>query len=151
MSESTIDDRLDADYAPAWRPAVDDKLTGEVVALSERDGGYGTYPIITLKRDDGDELAVHAMHTVLSAQLAELRPKVGDRIAIKYLGKIANKAGTGSYHGYRAVSDAADGGVDWGRYGDGDEEAGGSDLPSTSDATTTTAPAVAADDEPLPF
>ena len=149
MSKSTIEDRLDAAYAPAWRPDVDDKLSGEVVALSERDGGYGNYPIVTLRRDDnGEELAVHAMHQVLSSQLAELRPKVGDRIAIRYLGKIANKASTGSYHGYRCVSDAAAGGVDWGRYG-GDEPDGGSDLPSTADAQPDD---FAADqDAPLPF
>lgn len=148
MSKSTIDDRLDAAYAPAWRPDVDDKLSGEVVALSERDGGYGSYPILTIRRDGGEELAVHAVHQVLSSQLAELRPKVGDRIAIKYLGKIANKAGTGSYHGYRAVSDAATGGVDWARYG-GVEPDGGSDLPSTADARPDD---FAADqDAPLPF
>jgi hypothetical protein len=149
MSPSSIEDRLDASFAPAWRPDVDDRLIGEVVALSERDGGYGSYPILTIRRDSGEELAVHAMHQVLSSQLAELRPKVGDRIAIKYLGKIANKAGNGSYHGYRAVSDAATGGVDWGKYG-GDEPDGGSDLPSDLGDPGDFA-AAPSDDEPLPF
>lgn len=149
---SIMMDRLDAEFAPAWRPDHGDKLAGEVVALSERDGGYGSYPIVTLRRDDGEELAVHAMHQVLSSQLAELRPKVGDRIAIAYRGKVAPKSGTGApYHSYRVVSDAATGGVDWGKYGDVDEEAGGSDLPSTADAQPDDFAATADQDAPLPF
>lgn len=146
---SSIEDRLDASYAAAWRPDVDDKLVGEVVALSERDGGYGNYPILTLRRDDGEELAVHAMHYVLSSELAKLRPKIGDRLAIKYLGKIAPKTGA-PYHAYRVVSDAAAGGLDWSRYGDaddGDAGGGGSDLPN--DGATAEPAAESADDIPF--
>jgi hypothetical protein len=143
---------LDASFAPAWRPDVDDQLVGEVVALSEHDGGFGAYPIVTLRRDGGEEVAVHCIHYVLSSELAKLRPKAGDRLAIKFLGKLAKKSGTGSYNGYRVVSDAVSGGVNWAKYGDaddGDEETGGSDLPSDGAAVQ---PAVAVDDDgPLPF
>ena len=38
---SSLDDRLDAEFAPAWRPEPGEKLIGEVVALSERTGEYG--------------------------------------------------------------------------------------------------------------
>lgn len=157
MSPSSIEDRLDASFAPAWRPDVDDRLIGEVVALSERDGGYGSYPILTIRRDGGEELAVHAMHDVLSRELAKLRPAVGDRLAIKYCGKVSPKSGAGApYHSYKVVSDAAAGGVDWGRYGDGDGDGdgsgvgsgGGSDLPSSGGAAAE--PAAPADDV-IPF
>jgi hypothetical protein len=145
---STIEDKLDAEFAAAWRPDAGDKLAGEVVAIGERQGQYDPYPIVTLRRDDGEEFAIHAFHTVLGAQLAALRPKLGDRIAVKYIGKTQNKAGTGEYHGYRAVKDGADGGVDWSKYGV--EPDGGSDLPST-DAQPDDFAATADRDDPLPF
>jgi len=125
-----LEDRLDVEFAPAWHPDAGDKLTGE----------YGTYPIITLRRDDGEELAVHAYHSVLAAQLAEVRPVLGSRIAVQYTGRIEKRDGTGSYHGYKAVGDSAEPLFSWEKYGGPDVEPvatsdGPSDLVSPDDTS----------------
>lgn len=121
--ESSIEDRLDAEYAEAWRPGPGEKIVGEVIALSEREGAFGRYPIVTIRTADGDERALHAFHEVLAGELANLKPKLGDEIGVKYAGKDPEKG----YHRYRA--ERADDGdsFDWGRYsaplgGEGDDE-----------------------------
>ena len=38
---STLQQDLDADFAPAWRPAAGDSLIGTVTGISEREGTYG--------------------------------------------------------------------------------------------------------------
>lgn len=148
---STIEDKLDAEFAAAWRPDPGDKIAGEVVAIGERQGQYDPYVVVTLRRDDGEEFAIHAFHQVLGAQLAALRPQLGDKLALKYQGKKQNQAGTGSYHAYRAVKDGDEAGIDWSKYDAGEPEPdGGSDLPST-DAQPDDFAATADQDEPLPF
>jgi hypothetical protein len=119
----------------------------------EHDAGWGLYPIITIRRDGGTELAVHAFHKALSAQLAKVRAAVGDHIAVKFIGRTQKRDGSGYYFAYKTVKDGPGAAVDWATYsndGDGDEEAGGSDLPSDlgTPGDFTAAPE---DDEPLPF
>ncbi len=142
----SIEAALDADYATAWKPEPGDTLIGQVTEITERDGGYGVYPIVTVKRDDGEELALHAYHTVAQNELAEQRPQIGERIGIKYVGRVAGKDAKGSYHAYRIKVDRPDGpSINWARYSDGHE-------PSEDNVVTAdfTAPKPAADD-PLPF
>jgi hypothetical protein len=136
---STLDDRLDADYAPAWRPDPGDKIEGEVVAIAERAGEYDPYPIVTVRRSDGEEFAIHAFHTVLAGEFAKLQLKLGDKIAVKYLGKKQNRAGNGSYHAYRVVKDGDEPLVNWTKYATGtddDDSTPASDLPSDFPAPT---------------
>lgn len=129
---SSLDDRLNADYAPAWRPDPGDRVVGEVVGITERQGEYEPYPIVTVRRDDGKEFAIHAFHTVLAGELARLQPKLGDRIAVKYTGRKEGRSGT-SYHAYRAVKDGDESAFSWGKYATGEnlehEQDDGDDLP----------------------
>lgn len=116
-SNATIDDQLDVDYAEAWKPGDGDKLVGIVVDVSERDGTYGAYPIVTLRTAEGDELAVHAFHEVLANELARIAPKPGDEIGVKYLGKHPERG----YHRYRVRRSGATAEVSWAKYaGDAD-------------------------------
>jgi hypothetical protein len=121
-----IEDRLEADFAPAWRPERGEKLVGEVVAISERTGGYGSYPIVTLRRDDGGEVAIHAFHQVLAARLAEVQPKVGEHLGVKYEGEI--NGGERRYHSYRVVVDRPERPINWSAYRDDTPGATPSDL-----------------------
>jgi hypothetical protein len=148
---SSISDELDRDYAPAWRPERGDKLVGVVTDLSEREGYGGVmYPIVTVRQADGVELAFHAFHEVAQTELAKLRPKVGDEIGIKYLGKVKPEGGGSSYHGYRLrKSGGSSAGVNWSRYGDGDEPEPQPDLPV--DAVEVAEAAAAGDDDSIPF
>jgi hypothetical protein len=75
-STESIKDRLDAEYAPAWKPRSDETVTGEVVALDSRLGWDDQpYPILTIRTEDG-EVAIHAFHTVLRNELAAKHPAV---------------------------------------------------------------------------
>jgi hypothetical protein len=82
----TLEDRLDAN-AEAWRPQPGDKLIGAVVDLGSRTTEYGTYAIVTLRTEAGDEVAVHAFHAVLAREFQKRPPRLGERLGIKYLGK----------------------------------------------------------------
>lgn len=110
-SDSVLDD-LDREYAPAWKPEPGEKIAGIVTEISEREGTFGRYPIVTLRTEDG-EFAVHAFHEVLQNELARLAPKPGDMLGIKYAGKDEERG----YHRYRVRRGGADGGVAWSRYG----------------------------------
>ncbi len=84
--------------APAFNPPIDKAtgkvidpdtavFTGEVIALQMgRDSGYGEYPVVVYKLDDGSFLKLHAFHTLLRGQLAELGTKVGIRQIVSYDG-----------------------------------------------------------------
>ena len=145
-NDSKIDDQLDAKFAPAWRREDDPKIVGEVTTLSEREGAYGRYPIVTVRTQDG-ERAIHAFHEVLANELARIAPKVGDKIGVKYLGKHPER----SYHRYRAVKVGDEEGVDWSRYG-GDGDAPTSDVPGdTSDLPPEKKRSYQTADDDIPF
>ena len=90
----------DLDFAEAWKPEPGDVISGEVTSISTRDGGYGQYPIIEIKTDDGEVRACHAFHTVLSNELARVAPQKGSRIAILYRGK-EEREESPDFHSYR--------------------------------------------------
>lgn len=132
-TERTISDRLDH-CAEGWRPEVGDKVIGTIVELDETDGGFGTYPVVTILTDEGDEVAVHGFHTVLKNELAKKRPKVGDRIGISYGGKAKGK----SYERYRVILEQDRSELDWERIesesqADLERETGTSARPETDD------------------
>lgn len=93
-------DLSERQYAPGWRPEPGDQIVGEIIAVDTIDGRNGRYQCITLRTEDGD-LAVHAFHKVLAAELDRLRPKVGDTLGVAYYGK--EERGERSYHKWRAA------------------------------------------------
>jgi hypothetical protein len=139
----TFEQRLEAanDYAPAWRFDQDGAVViGEVIGFSEFDGGYGPYPIVTLRLDDGSERAVHCQREVLSQELALQRPKIGETLGIKYLGQPEGKR----YHRYTVMVERPEGAsFDWSRYA----APGG----ERSDARVSSPPAEANHDADIPF
>jgi hypothetical protein len=104
-ASNSLHDRLNAEFAQAWKPDPGDVLVGEVIELSERDGGYGSYPIVTVRQDNGEEAAFHAYHTVAASQLAEQRPAIGERVGIKYRGRVKGDGPHGPYHSYTVKVD----------------------------------------------
>jgi hypothetical protein len=125
-----VSDRFD--YAQAWRPGAGDILRGTVTEISEyHGGGYGSYPIVTVKLDEdcragntehkaGDEIAIHAFHTVLRNELARLDVQVDESIAVLYGGKQRTRDGSTNYEGYRVrCPDRTPKRFNWGD-GDGD-------------------------------
>jgi hypothetical protein len=155
MSDS-VSDRLDRDFAPAWRFEPGGKVVGQVIELGEREGNFGRYPIVTLRTDNGDEFAVHAFHDVLARNLAQVAPEIGDRIGIKYLGKHPEKG----YHAYRVERAGGQRGFNWRAYGTPDdsnqlETEASSSTPGSSSETTTYKNGASGDadigDDDIPF
>jgi hypothetical protein len=86
------------DFAPGWQPEIDVPLEGNITAISEREGRYGPYKIYTIE-NDGEEVAVHAFHSVLANELEAV--EVGNQVEITYLGKRPTKSGDKTFHAYR--------------------------------------------------
>jgi hypothetical protein len=106
MSVSTLDIAL----ATAWRPNVGDTLTGAVAHRETRTTEYGTYPVIYIAVDGGEQLvAVHAFHQTLLEGFKALKPQRGQFVSITYAGeKDSNtrkdsKGEPVSYHHYVVV------------------------------------------------
>jgi hypothetical protein len=105
-------DRLDEPEPEAWQPKVDPVLTGVIESITVRPGkdGKPPYPAIVVVDALGTRRVWLAWHSVAKSRLAELRPRVGESIGVKYLG-----THTKGYENYRVIVDrpeqAAD--VDW--------------------------------------
>lgn len=109
----SIQDRLDREPAPGWKPNPGDQIVGTIVEISEAPGtNWGPYPLLVIEQADGTEVSVHAFHTVLKKEIAAKRPTEGDEIGIRYLGKPSGK----DYEAYRVVLDRKTParGTDWG-------------------------------------
>ena len=96
--------------ARGWRPADGETVVGTVAHIGARESEYGKYPVVTLAADTGDPetvnyVAVNAFHSILKAGLFQLKPKVGDRLAVTYHGKIQpEKPGANAYHSYTVIN-----------------------------------------------
>jgi hypothetical protein len=100
-----LSDELDAE---AWKPEPGDKLVGVVTNIEIVDSKFGgKYPIIEVESKDG-RFAFHAYHTVAKSQLRRAKPRVGEPIAIKFLGQHPN-----GYMNYRIRVDRPST-IDWG-------------------------------------
>ncbi len=66
---------------------VGDSVTGEIVSIVEGNDFSGNpCPVLELETDDGTEVKVTASQVMLKAELAEVRPEVGDDIEITFSG-----------------------------------------------------------------
>lgn len=112
----TMSDRLDRS-SEAWRPA-DPKdfpdhpnpLTGTIVEIEEVEGDYGPYPLIHIRDDDGNEWRWSVFGGVAQGRVAKLRPNVGDRIGVKFLGDKPSRNYQGkTYRDWKIIVEPASG------------------------------------------
>jgi hypothetical protein len=99
-----LKDRLDEETqtADAWRPEAGEELIGVVRRYNMRKMDDGTeYPIVTIETPDGEKHAWHAFHKVGRDQLEEDKPRPGDEIGVRYLGKV--EGDPYDYHSYRVA------------------------------------------------
>lgn len=143
----SLEDQLNEEFAPAWRPNEGDVIQGKVVSIAQRTGDYEPYWIVTLEKDDGTQEAIHAFHTRAKQELQKIRPQIGHRIAMKYLGKRDGK--TYSYHDYRAATEHAPT-VDWGKPAEERPEPAASDFPVDAEEFAVTPERTAPKDD-IPF
>lgn len=112
MSGTTAQqNQYDYEYAPGWVPKKNEVLEGTIVSIDTGNSAYGPYPIITVEQANGSKKALHAFHQAIRGQLAARRPKVGDPIGIKYLGK-KKSANNFTYDVYRVMGGGSEG-FDW--------------------------------------
>ena len=133
----SLEDRLES-FAEAWKPKVGDKLVGVVVDVDLRASDYGDpYPIVTVQRDDGTEVAFHGFHTVARRELAKKRPQIGDKIGIAYFGKgEPAKPGMSGAELYKVIVEQAEPpSVDWDAVAANTDE-GEASAPTAPAATT---------------
>jgi hypothetical protein len=52
-------------FPEAWKPKEGDQLIGTITELSDRDGGFGDYPVVTVLTEAGDEYAVHGYRVIV--------------------------------------------------------------------------------------
>lgn len=146
---TSLQDRLDRNYADAWRPEPGDKLVGTIVEIGSRLGEHGRYPIVTIREDEGgQELAFHAYRQVAQNKLAELAPEIGERIAIRYDGPKPKSTGTGVYYAYKVAVDRPDAAFNWKIFKDPNAF---DDEPATTVTPTPTVVDERPDPEDIPF
>lgn len=94
---------LDQAYAEGWRPEEGSVIVGTVTDLGRGWSDYKNdyYPIVTVMDDKTQtEVAIHCFQTVLERKMKELKPKVGEKIGVKFLGKHPTKNGKNEVANY---------------------------------------------------
>jgi hypothetical protein len=114
--------RLDEPRAESFKfdkPGTE--IAGTVARLDVGETEYGETKIVVIDPGDGNLRSVWLFHDALLSQMKKLKPRPGDVIAVRYLGK--QKSGNGrSYHAYTVTSDKERPGFDWdGSAGEGGE------------------------------
>jgi hypothetical protein len=88
---------------PAWKPVPGEVLVGTVEAYDTFVGKYSESKVCILRDQAEDSLiSVYLSPTVLYNEFKKMRPKIGERVGIRYLGKADGDEG---YHRYKVVID----------------------------------------------
>lgn len=102
------------EFAPAWRPEEEESISGEITFRSQATSEFGDYIALTIRpaagktihaadpdgevrsvvTDGESEYTVHCFGTVLDNAVRRIRPKLGETIAFKKLGKRLPKGKT---------------------------------------------------------
>ena len=121
MDDFDINKALDADYPESYRFEEEgQKLVGIFRRVDTGQTEYGETRILVLEVE-GKEVGVWLFHEALTSQLKKAKPKVGQQVGLKYLGKKQGK-GRYSYHNYRVVTEPQEGAsFDWDALGDDED------------------------------
>jgi len=89
----TLEERINGAEPEPWIPEeAGDYVIGELEEISEREGDYGPYRVVTLLAPDGGVWNVAGFGTVLSGKFASLKETdIGNNVAVKFLGEAASK------------------------------------------------------------
>jgi len=133
MSKDKGDDdlagRLELDRPANLRLKEGERFIGTYCRLDRGYTAYGESWIAVFADDNGELHGLWLFHAALISQLKKIRPKPGDRIGIKYLGKRTGQSGN-AYADY-AVASSAEQEFDWSDVPGGDAEGDGwADEPS---------------------
>jgi len=79
------------EWPPAWKPAPGEVLLGRVLRYSVGAGQYGPVRTCLLEKGDGSRVSVWLSSCVLLSLFERERPRVGERIGLKFLGRHETK------------------------------------------------------------
>jgi hypothetical protein len=89
-------------YPEAWRPEPGEILVGFVVGYDEGPTSYGPVrTVIIAREEDGQKVTVWLSSTVLLDLFQKQKPRPGERVGVRYLGRDKAKG----YHKYHLVID----------------------------------------------
>lgn len=113
-AEEEVRKQLDEGYPESFILGPDDpEVIGYAVRLEEAVGKFGPVKILVMRV--GDKLfSVWLSHTALQSKLERARPRAGDLLGIRYLGKRSSSSGQ-DYVDYNVVVHGAKGNeLSWG-------------------------------------
>ena len=113
MSEEPTYVGEDQEYAPFWQPEPGNEIKGRLESVHVMEGKYGATPVVTLKKSDGERIAILVKGTVFREEMAQRRPQPGDELEIKYFGTKAPKDGGIPYHVYKVLSGGTEPEFNW--------------------------------------
>lgn len=101
-----LEERLREQRAETWKPAPGDLIIGTLDEVRWLVSSYDgrDYPLLVVHTEpDGRVVGVHVLHQVLRDELRAQKPRIGERIGIRYLGKVDSR-----YEGYKLAVDRAE-------------------------------------------
>lgn len=153
-----LQERADHAAPESWIPeAAGEEIAGELVRYESGHTAYGRQVIAVVKPPNADERSLWLLHSVLRAEFAKQRPRPGELVLIRYLGRKQGADGTG-YAAYRLEIDRDQAAVDWDAIADGAIEAPGLHAPLEQSPPSAPAPQAptepsggTGDDDDIPF
>lgn len=119
-TEDKLRKQLDKDYAKAWIPETKgDTIVGTMLRLEQGTTSFGPAPVVIIAEEGtGEERAIWLFTEAIRSGFNRARPAVGERVAVRYLGKQKVKNQTpgraNEYHNFKVAVDRPDGTqVDW--------------------------------------
>ena len=109
----SLKDRAERDFPESWIPSdADPILVGEFVRLDSGTTRFGDCPVVVIRTKDGTERSLWVLHAALRGQFKSARPKPGELVAAKWLGKKEGREGQ-QYDAWRVVVARVDTEPDW--------------------------------------
>ncbi len=87
-----------------WKPEPGEVIEGAVTEMGETITEYGDAEYLQVETEDGKKFMVF-LNSVLRKQTVAEDVKVGDRVAIKYLGQVQSKKKNRKFNDYVLVKD----------------------------------------------
>ncbi|MBT9167445.1 MAG: hypothetical protein DDT19_00783 [Syntrophomonadaceae bacterium] len=80
-------EEFNGEYAPSWKLEEGAIVVGRIKSYSQALTNYGEAWVCTIEEETQGPLSIWLTSTVLIDQFKRLKPKVGERVGIKCLGK----------------------------------------------------------------
>ena len=106
-------ERAENEPPASWVPEADGEyIAGKLVRYERGTTAFGDQIIAILQAPDGTERAVWLLHAVLHNEFSRQRPRPGELVLIRYVGR--RQAASGApYAAYRVEVDREDAPLDW--------------------------------------